>query len=228
MFKVKSYLPKFDNGIDLVKFREKYPEFKNVADDILYSKIQANPDLLNSLNNPVNPIVNTTNTLSNVNPNFKFYNYNANGTEKPMAEQFDLAGTTNTTPTTPNTTGNADATSAYANIAAGLGTAGVNAIDKGTTYTDYYGNKTNVESSGAAGIKGSLKGAAIGANPALATATGGLSIVGGALIGGAIGTINQKSQEKKAQRELKESNLRFTNDKISEGMNKVNSMQSSG
>lgn len=89
---------------------------------------------------------------------------------------------------------NADALSSGVSAAAGLGSMALDAIDDDPGY------------GGADAGKAALQGAAMGANPALVAATGGLSIVAGAVIGGTIGLIKKGKYEKEERkRKRKES-----------------------
>ena len=94
---------------------------------------------------------------------------------------------------------NVDALSGGTQAVASLGTAALDAIDDDPGY------------GGADAGKAALQGAALGANPALVAATGGLSIVAGAVIGGTIGLI-KKSKYEKEERKRKRKEAQKTKD----------------
>jgi len=97
---------------------------------------------------------------------------------------------------------NVDALSGGTQAVASLGTAALDAIDKDPGF------------GGADAGKMALQGAALGANPALVAATGGLSIVAGAVIGGTVGLIKKKKYEKEEKKRKAKESQKIKDDRM--------------
>jgi hypothetical protein len=115
--------------------------------------------------------------------------------------------------------------STSANVSAGIGIANaampmIEGLIPDKTYTDDEGNDLGSRKSvGESALGSAAQGAMLGANPALAAATGGLSIAAGAVIGGAYGAIKGFSEKDKMDKLQEEANTRINNKNINKRAN---------
>ena len=112
-----------------------------------------------------------------------------------------------------------------ANVSAGIGIANaampmIEELIPDKRYTDSEGNDLGSRKSvGESALGSAAQGAMLGANPALAAATGGLSIVAGAVIGGGYGAIKGSMEKDKMDKLQEEAETRINNKNINKRAN---------